>query len=82
MAVLLVLGLLGGVFLLAYLYDQVIVAKRHAFRSKHGYNTLPIMSGRLPLIGHMMKFLMLPDKNFHMPIFMEATEKYGKTVRL
>eukprot|EP00011_Vannellida_sp_DIVA3-517-6-12_P005488 CAMPEP_0114624528 /NCGR_PEP_ID=MMETSP0168-20121206/10811_1 /TAXON_ID=95228 ORGANISM="Vannella sp., Strain DIVA3 517/6/12" /NCGR_SAMPLE_ID=MMETSP0168 /ASSEMBLY_ACC=CAM_ASM_000044 /LENGTH=451 /DNA_ID=CAMNT_0001835801 /DNA_START=81 /DNA_END=1432 /DNA_ORIENTATION=- len=39
------------------------------------------MSGRLPLIGHMMKFLMLPDKNFHMPIFMEATEKYGKTVR-
>ena len=82
MAVLLVLGLLGAVLLLAYLYDHIVLAKRDAFKAKHGYKDLPMMDGRLPLIGHMGKFLMLKDKDFHMPMFVEATAQYGKTMRL
>lgn len=82
MAVLLVLGLLAGVVFLVYLYDQVVAARRAAFKAKHGYNDVPMMAGRLPLIGHMARFLMLPDKNFHLPMFLEATEQYGKTMRL
>lgn len=82
MAVLLVLAMLGAVALLAYLFDHIKQARRLAFRSKNGLCDVPTMPGRLPWIGHMAKFLMQPDKHFHMPVLLETAEKCGKTVRL